>query len=104
MLKDALGDGWVVERVTDYMGEISIIAFPVAEHEGTPSFILFETEGRARLAAVKSDAWGSDQSFASFSEAVSAFIAVARAYQPYELCNSERREHVQALEDAAREQ
>ena len=58
MLKDALGDGWVVERVTDYMGEISIIAFPVAEHEGTPSFILFETEGRARLAAVKSDTWG----------------------------------------------
>ena len=31
VLKDALGDEWVVERLTDYMGEVSIIAFPVAE-------------------------------------------------------------------------
>jgi hypothetical protein len=82
VLKEALGGSWVVERETDCTGEVSIIAFPVGENEGTPSFILFESEGRARLATISSDEWNGDRAFDSFPEAVSAFITEALAYQP----------------------
>ena len=104
VLKDALGDDWVVERETDCAGEVSIIAFPVGEDEGTPSFILFESEGRARLAAVSSDTWKWHQAFASFPEAVSAFIAEALAYQSFELSDSDRRGHVQTSGNTPRKQ
>jgi hypothetical protein len=79
-LKEALSDDWVVERATDCAGEVSIIAFPVREDERTPSFILFESEGRARLAMIECDEWKWDHAFDGFGEAVRAFIAEARAY------------------------
>jgi len=80
VLKAALGEGWVVERATDWEGETSIIAFPVTQDEGTPSFILFESDGHARLAMISSDKWEWDQGFTSFQETVTAFIAEAQAY------------------------
>jgi hypothetical protein len=84
VLKASLGDDWVVEEETDCAGEVSIIAFPVGQGEGTPSFILFGSEGRARLAAVIADEWKWDRAFDSFPKAASAFIAEALAHQPIE--------------------
>jgi hypothetical protein len=92
----------VVERETDCTGEVSIIALPVGGNEGTPSFILFESKGRACLAAIIADAWRWDRAFGSFPEAISAFIAEALAYQPFELSDPDRRGHVQTLENAPR--
>jgi len=80
VLKETLGDDWGVERAIDCEGEISIIALPVGGDEWAPSFILFEKEGRAHLAVISFDEWKWDQAFASFGEAVNAFIAEAQAY------------------------
>jgi hypothetical protein len=102
VLRAALGDDWVVEEETDCAGEVSIIAFPVGQGEGTPSFILFGSEGRARLAAIIADEWKWDRAFASFPEAVDAFIGEAMAHQPIE-CPIRIGAGVQTLENAFKE-
>jgi hypothetical protein len=79
LLSQALGADWTVEREIDCEGHVSIIALPEDETDGTPSFILYEKDGLARVATVKCDEWVNDWGFDSFLTAVYKFIAEALA-------------------------
>jgi hypothetical protein len=79
VLSAALGSDWAVERETDSEGEISIIALPAEESNGTPTFVLYEKDGQARVATIRGDEWECDHGFNGFRQAVDAIIAEARA-------------------------
>jgi hypothetical protein len=79
VLSAALGSDWVVERETDSEGEVSIIALPTEELNGTPAFILYEKDGKARVATIRGDEWECDHGFNGFRQGVDAIIAEARA-------------------------
>lgn len=78
-LSEALSPEWVVERETDYDGEVSIVAVPINDNEQTPAFMLYEKDGQARVAMIRCDEWEHDHGFTSFRQAMDAFVLEARA-------------------------
>jgi hypothetical protein len=79
VLSDALGADWVVERETDYTGEMSIIAFPASDQDARPTFVLYEADGQTHVATIRGDEWASDHGFNRFRQGVDAIIAAAKA-------------------------
>ena len=76
-LSAALTPQWQLERETDYLGEVSFVALPIADDPEMPAFILYRKAGQAHVATIRQDDWENDLAFATSQHAVNAMISRA---------------------------
>jgi hypothetical protein len=76
-LEAALAPHWVVERVTDPDGDVSLIVLAADDDPALPTFLLHERDRAPHVAVIANDTWQSDRSFWVLSDACDAIIALA---------------------------
>jgi hypothetical protein len=71
----ALAPRWQIERATDYLGAVSVVAVPFDDDPAEPTFMLYEADGNSHVATIMQDAWECDDAFETCGHAVTALIA-----------------------------
>jgi hypothetical protein len=82
LLEAGLTRDWEVTQEIDPVGEASIIVMPASDDPAKPSFLVYEMNGKARVATIRNDIWESERVFAASSEAVAAITAAATPIRP----------------------
>jgi hypothetical protein len=57
LLTEQLPAGWIAEPSTDPAGQRGIVVFAEVETAVTPTFLIYESIGRIRVATIENDEW-----------------------------------------------
>ncbi len=73
----ALAPHWVVERITDPDGEVSLVVLAADDDPALPTFLLHERDRTPHVAVIANDTWQSDRPFDLWSAALDAIVSLA---------------------------